>query len=205
MVDFGRKYLYRMIHMENIPHVLQYGITHRNSSNANFVPIGDNSLVKRRNTRVLNNGKLLGDYIPFYFGTRSPMLYVIQHGYNGVSITIPENIIYCVTSIEKILHSGIDFLFTDGHAIDSFTSEYSKDQINNIDSILDYHAINALVWVDENDLDKRRRKEAEFLLSQDLPANHILGYICYNEDAKSKLLAYGIEEKRIVVKSNYYF
>lgn len=202
-----KKYLYRMIHIENIPHVLQYGITHRNSPNANknFVPIGDNSLISRRNTRVVNNGKLLGNYIPFYFGTRSPMLYVIQRGYNGVNRTVPENIVYCVTSVAEIINSQIDFLFTDGHAIDSFSTEYSKSQINNIESILDFNAINASVWIDENDLDKKRRKEAEFLLSQDLPINHILGYICYNEGAKSKLIEYGIEEDKIVVKPNCYF
>lgn len=207
MVDFSKKYLYRMTHIENIPHVLQYGITHRNSQSANssFVPIGDNSLINRRTTHILNNGTFLGDYIPFYFGTRSPMLYVIQRGFNGVIKTNPENIIYCVTSIAKIIDSEINFLFTDGHAIDSFSTEYSKAQIENIDNILDYNAINANVWIDENDLDKKRRKEAEFLLSQDLPNNYILGYICYNESAKSKLLEYGIDENKIVVKPNCYF
>lgn len=207
MVDFSKKYLFRMIHIENIPHVLQYGITHRNSpfANLNFIPIGDNSLIYKRNVYVLNNGKPLGDYIPFYFGTKSPMLYVIQRGYNSVDKINPENIVYCVTTIAEIINSGIDFIFTDGHAIDSFSAEYSKDQIKNIDNILDYNAINASIWIDENDLDKKRRKEAEFLLSQDLPANHILGYICYNEDAKSKLLSYGINENKIVVRPNYYF
>lgn len=196
-----------MTHIENIPHVLEYGITHRNSQSANsdFVPIGDNSLINRRNTHILNNGTVLGDYIPFYFGTRSPMLYVIQRGFNGVIKTTPENIIYCVTSIAKIIDSEINFMFTDGHAIDSFSTEYSKAQIENIDNILDYNAINASVWIDENDLDKKRRKEAEFLLSQDLPTNYILGYICYNERAKSKLLEYGINENKIVVKPNCYF
>lgn len=207
MVDFSKKYLYRMIHIENIPHVLEYGITHRNSTSANlnFVPIGDNSLINRRNTYILNNGSILGDYIPFYFGTRSPMLYVIQHGFNGVSKTNPENIIYCVTSITKIIDSEIEFIFTDGHAIDSFSTEYSKDQINNIDNLIDYNAINAFDWKDENDLDKKRRKEAEFLLSQDLPPSYILGYICYNENSKSKLLEYGIDVNKIVVKPNCYF
>lgn len=196
-----------MTHIENIPHVLQYGITHRNSSaaNINFVPIGDYSLINRRNTHLLNNGTVLGDYIPFYFGTRSPMLYVIQQGFNGVLRTHPENIIYCVTSIAEIIASEIDFMFTDGHAIDSFSTLYSKDQVQNIDKILDYNAINATVWIDENDLDKKRRKEAEFLLSQDLPTRYILGYICYNESAKSKLLEYGIDENKIVVKPNCYF
>lgn len=80
MVDFKKKYLYRIIHIENISHVLHYGITHRNSTNANrnFIVIGDSSIITTRTGKVLKNGKLLGDYIPFYFGYRLLMLYVIQ-------------------------------------------------------------------------------------------------------------------------------
>jgi hypothetical protein len=65
-----------MIHFQNIPHILKNGITHSSSANANhnFVPIGDASLISTRNSFLLNNDKHLGDYIPFYFGTRRPML-----------------------------------------------------------------------------------------------------------------------------------
>lgn len=207
MPDLSRIYLYRMTHIENIPHIFKYGLTHRNSdnANANYIPIGDNSLINTRNTRTLKNGRLLGDYIPFYFGYRTPMLFVVQKGLNGVNSTIPENIVYCVTSIKEILNSEIDFIFTDGHAIDSFTSEFRKEQVTNIEDILDYNAIKAVFWKDENDLDKKRRKEAEFLLEQDLPNNYILGYICFNEAAKAKLISFGIDEIKIVVKPNYYF
>ncbi len=207
MPDFRKIYLYRMTHIENIPHIFKYGLTHRNSNNANpnYVPIGDNSLINTRNTRTLANGRLLGDYIPFYFGYRTPMLFVIQKGLNGVSPTIAENIVYCVTSVKEVLDSDIDFIFTDGHAIDSFTSEFNKEQIASIDDILDFEAIKAIFWKDENDLDKKRRKEAEFLLEQDLPNNHILGYICFNEAAKAKLIGFGIDQIKIVIKPNYYF
>jgi hypothetical protein len=47
MVDFDNKHLYRMIHIENIPHILENGITHRNSThaNSNFIPMGDSSTI----------------------------------------------------------------------------------------------------------------------------------------------------------------
>ena len=207
MVDFKKKYLYRMIHIENISHVLEYGITHRNSTNANrnFIAIGDSCIITTRTGKVLKNGKLLGDYIPFYFGYRFPMLYVIQWGHNGVKQTLAEDIVYCVTTVEEIVHSNIPFIFTDGHAIDSFSTPYTKERINEIEHLLDWVAIQDMYWHDENDLDKKRRKEAELLLENDLPTNHILGYICYNEKAKSKLVHFGIEEKKIVVRPNYYF
>lgn len=71
-----------MTHIENIPHILQNGITHSTSANANpnFVAIGDGSLITTRNNFLLNNGRRLGEYIPFYLGVRTPMLYVVQNG-----------------------------------------------------------------------------------------------------------------------------
>lgn len=93
-----------MTHIKNVPHILVNGLTHRNSPNSNpaFTPIGDPSLIGTRDDYKLENGKLLGEYIPFYFGTRTPMLYVIQKGFNGLKLTPPEEIVYCVTSVQKI-------------------------------------------------------------------------------------------------------
>jgi len=54
-------------------------------------------------------------------------------------------------------------------------------------------------------LDKKRRKEAEFLLEADLPLDNILGYICFNENAKSILIGYGIDGEKIIIKQSYYF
>jgi hypothetical protein len=207
MTELNKLYLFRMTHIKNIPHILQYGITHKNSINYNkeYVPIGDNSIISTRNHYQLNSGKTIGDYIPFYFATRTPMLYVIQKGFNGVKPTKPEEIVYCVTSVQQILNSTLNFIFTDGHANNHFTSEYSKGQIHNIDNILDYDAINCRDWIDENDLDKKRKKEAEFLIEADLPLNNILGYICFSKKAQDKLISYGIEIKKIVIKPQYYF
>ena len=78
-----------MTHIENIQHILAFGITHSGSPNANpnYLPIGDKGLISTRNAFVLENGKCLGDYTPFYFGVRMPMLYVVQKGFNGVETT----------------------------------------------------------------------------------------------------------------------
>ncbi len=163
MPDLNKTYLFRMTHVENIPHILRYGITHSKSANfnPNFVPIGDKSLISTRNNITLSNGKLLGEYIPFYFGVRTPMLYVVQKGFNAVAPTNPENIVYCVTSVQKIIDCNLNFVFTNGHAVDGFTSEFTNQDITNLDQILDWDAIKAKYWQNENDLDVKRRKEAE--------------------------------------------
>lgn len=207
MPDLSKTYLYRMIHMENVPHMLQHGITHTSSANANpdFVPIGDSSLITTRNNFVLNNGKRLGEYIPFYFGVRTPMLYVIQNGFNMVAPTPAEKIVYCVSSVQKIIELGLDFVFTDGHAVDGFSSQYTAADIQNIERLIDKDAIAAKYWRDENDLDRKRRKEAEFLVLGDIPREAILGFITYSEAAKKILSNFGMNEALIHVQPAYYF
>lgn len=207
MTDLSKIYLYRITHIENISHILQFGITHNTSINSNnkFVPIGDGSLITTRSNFLLNNGKRLGEYIPFYFGARTPMLYVIQNGYNLVSPTPAENIIYCVSSVQKIIDLNLDFVFTDGHAVDSFSSQYTKADIGNIDNIIDKNAIKAKYWKDEDDLDRKRRKEAEFLVLGDIEPSAILGYIVYNKTANDRMLEFGVKPTNVHIKSDYYF
>jgi len=200
-------YLYRMTHIENIPHILQCGITHTASLNCNpdYKPIGDASLINTRNSFKTPDGKSLGDYIPFYFGYRMPMLYVVQKGYNSVPTIAPENIVYCVSSVQRIIDLKIDFVFTDGHAVNGLSNFYTSDEIENINAIVDFQAIKAKFWRDENDLDLKRRKEAEFLVEGDIPVEAILGYVVYDEHAEKKLREMGIDAQRIIVRPTFYF
>ncbi|MBX3244876.1 MAG: DUF4433 domain-containing protein [Acidobacteria bacterium] len=207
MADLNKVFLYRMTHIENIPHILKYGITHASSpyKNPAFVSIGDPSLISTRNSYQLKNGNLLGEYIPFYFGCRMPMLYVIQRGYNSIPALRAENIAYCVTSVEEVIKQDIEFIFTDGHAVNAFSREYSKNEVNNILDLIDYNAVNQKYWNQEGDLDLKRRKEAEFLILSDLEPDGILGYIVYNEAAKQRLIAYGIQNSPVYVRPDRYF
>ena len=109
-----------MIHIDNIPHILKNGITHRHSSNAdpNYIQIGDANLINFRSEMSVNveNGEkiVLGDYIPFYFGVRMPMLYVVQHGGNFVSEAFrASNIVYVVVKLNSLLSAGFTFYFFD--------------------------------------------------------------------------------------------
>ncbi len=218
MADLSKTYLYRMTHIENIPHILQYGITHQSSLNANpnFVPIGDSSIISTRNDFALNNGKKLGDYIPFYFGKRTPMLYVIQKGFKTPETydeifgdmrypTPAENIVYCITSVQKIIEHHLDFIFTNGHAKVRFTTQYTPADITDIDNIIDWKAVRAKYWLDENDLDLKRRKEAEFLVLGDIATEAILGFVVYNQNAQNRMIGFGADVSKVLIKPDYYF
>lgn len=218
-MELNKVILYRITHIKNIPHILQYGITHKDSQNKNtdYKNIGDISLIdtRRKKTVIVDNGDFnpknglqitLGDYIPFYFGVRMPMLYVAQHGGNFVEqATPPADIIYLACSISKIVSSKIDFFFTDGHATDMLTSFYDSTKINELIDIIDWKAVKSSYWGGNENLNIKRKKQAEFLVFGDLSPDLIIGFGCYNEKAKNKLISFGIPEGKIKIIPNAYY
>lgn len=208
--------LYRMTHIENIPHILKNGITHKNSlnRNPNFVNIGDVSLIDTRSTKTtsVDNGDflnsdvptiVLGDFIPFYFGVKMPMLYVMQNGGNFVERATPaKDIVYLAFPLNKIVGSNLIYYFTDGHATDNLTSFYDKSKINELPNIIDWNAVKTAYWGGQENLDVKRKKQAEFLVSGDLSSDVLIGFGCYNEISRTKLLEMEVEESKIKIIPN---
>jgi len=179
--------LYRITHIDNVSHVIKNGITHKSSSNSNssFVSIGDTSLIDYRSDKSvrIDNGNsnfvnakniILGEFIPFYFGVRMPMLYVIQNGGNLVDkATKAENIIYIVCPVKTIIDSSSSFYFSDGHATDGFTSFYDQSKVDELPSLINWEAIKTSYWGGDENLNLKREKQAEFLVQSDIPYNII--------------------------------
>lgn len=193
-----------MTHIQNIPHILDVGFVHANSSDAspNYIPIGDSTMIRARADRDAA-GKTLDQYIPFYFGPRSPMLYVIQNGFNGVTKRFPNEIVYCVLRIDAVISSKLRFIFTDGHAADHITKTYPREDLRDIDSIISYSDVYAQFW--NEDADAKRKKEAELLFLDEVPQSLISGYVVYDEVAKHQLISYGIPEEKITIRTTFYF
>lgn len=219
-MELNNVILYRITHIENIPHILQYGITHKDSINKNTVyqNIGDLSLIDTRSKKrvYIDNGEIdpsngmaaitLGDYIPFYFGVKMPMLYVAQHGGNFVErATSPSDIIYLGCSVSKIISSKLNFFFSDGHATDMLTSFYDKSKIDELVNIVDWDAVKSSYWGGAENLNVKRKKQAEFLVSGDLSPEFIIAFGCFNEQAKDKLISLGVacEKIKIIPKAYY--
>jgi DNA topoisomerase VI subunit A len=133
------------------------------------------------------------------------MLYVIQNGHNGVTSYHPSALVYCIVRFSDILEQDVDCMFTDGHAFSAITKYYSKEDLNRIDEIIKREDVYAKFWRVEDDLDLKRRKEAELLIKTELPVKYIRGFVVYNNEARDMLLGYGIDASMIVVKESFYF
>lgn len=200
------KYAFRITHIDNIPHIFKCGIVKADSPlrDANYVCIGDSQIIGLRGEMDVK-GYCIGDYIPFYFGPRSPMLYVIQHGYNGVKRVEPDKIVYCVIRLDDLISNDVDCIFTDGHALSFLTSFYTKDKLSILDKIVAYDDVYSSQWNSDEDLDLKRRKEAELLVKNDLPVQFLKGLVVYSNEAKNVLVENGVADNLIVVKPSYYF
>lgn len=202
--------IFRLTHHANLEFTLRNGLHCCNSphSDLNYINIGHRNLIDKRGRRIVPKtpGGVLNDYVPFYFSVRSPMLYSIyKRNIDGLTGK-QSDIIYLVSSVEKIIEEKIDFVFTNGHAYEIISKFFNTT--NDLDKI-DWKIMGEIYWNNtEQDNDRMRRRMAEFLAYQFVPSSCILAIVVYNEHIKS--IVDSIQEKcgtkiKTIVKSNWYY
>ena len=125
------------------------------------------------------------NYVPFYFGQRPPMLYVINknnvQNYNEGQ----KPIIYICSNAEKVAQSTTEFVFTDGHAIMALTRFF--EDLKNLHE-LDWDIINAQIWKDTTIYpDRKRKRQAEFLVYKRFPMELINEIIVIDKQMQNKV------------------
>lgn len=208
----NRVLLYHITHLENLASILQKGelMAHSkvNAGQLNYNDIAHHDIQSRRSTTSIDIAPygILHDYVPFYFAPRSPMLYTIKNGNVKGFYGDQSDIIYLISDVEQIVQSGRKFVFTDGHAIMALTEFYNDlSYLNKID----WEVMKSKYWFDTDDFpDRKRRRQAEFLVKGSLPLKHFLGIGVYNDQVKQKvneiLDAYNTEMEVRVRPSFYY-
>jgi len=203
--------IFRITHINNLDHILENGIYTSNSiySNPDYLNIGDISLIETRKTIHAPNppGGTLEDYIPFYLGPRSPMLYRIATGFDGVKKYSQDDIIYIISSYESIKTHKLPFFFTDGNARGRTTAFYYSEKDF---SRLNWDAIYAKQWFnDESDFNRKQKKQSEFLIKDYLPVSciEILGVRSKNVEEKivSLLKKHQLELKVLISPIDLYY
>ena len=176
--------VYRITHLDNLLATLQHGLFCRNHPTAVTAPyrnIGDASLTDRRNRIAvpLPPGGFLNDYVPFYLGPRSPMLYTISRRQPQ-----PE-IIYLLSNVQHIQQLGLPYVFTDGHAFEILTSFHqSPTDLANL-AWADIYADQWKPTLQNPNL--QRHKQAEFLVHQFVPVNALIGIAVHNSHIRTQV------------------
>ncbi|MBL7818659.1 MAG: DUF4433 domain-containing protein [Saprospiraceae bacterium] len=181
--------LYRIVHRDNVAYILEkgmfcYGHPFFDPDN---IFIGDSKLTQQRHDFdiPLSDGGYLGDYVPFYLGFRSPMLYNIHTGHRGIEQRPQSDIIYIVCKLHCLIEKDYKVIFTDGHAKNKVTRFYTDIQDLNR---LDWESINAQYWQNtDTNPDRMRRKQAECLVKSQVPPQCIAALVVYDEATKNEM------------------
>ncbi len=136
---------------------------------------------RRSNTSVyVGAGGNLCDYVPFYFAPSSPMLFAISRGLVEGYAGGQAGVIYLVSSCETVVQAGAPFVFTDGHAVKRLTNQF--EDLSKLSEI-DWPLMKAKYWHDtDQDGDRKRRRQAEFLVRDFCPWQVIQGIGVYDEE-----------------------
>jgi hypothetical protein len=149
--------------------------------------IAYNHIQERRASKLVpcGPGGSLHDYAPFFFAPRPPMLYTISRGnvecYKGGQ----ESLIYLVTTAQLVSESGCGWVFADGHGTMAFTGFY--DNLAQLDQV-DWDVMESHYWNDTNaDPDRKRRRQAEFLVKDRCPWELISEIGVQNRNIKKRV------------------
>lgn len=181
-----RGLLYHFTHISNVASIAAEGLfsdAQIEASRRTPTEVGHADVKRRRRNLAvpLAPGGWVADYVPFYFAARSPMLFIISKGdvptYSGGQ----EEIVYLVTSTEKVVEERLPFVFTDRNAALRIAA-YGND-LQDLDDYVDWDLMEGRMWNNTADeLDRQERRMAEFLVHGHVPWSAFIGVAACNDD-----------------------
>ncbi|NDZ17775.1 hypothetical protein C7T35_33505 [Variovorax sp. WS11] len=150
--DLNATPIYHITNITNLPAIIAEGrlvsdamLAARKGGPA--VVIGHNHMKRRRlqETRVPQAGnRFVGEFVPFYFCPRSPMLYSVNLGNTGLPPGSQGEILHLVSSVALGVGLGRQWAISDANAGAAYPDFYTD--VVALDSALDWNAINAKYW-----------------------------------------------------------
>lgn len=189
----GKRALYNIMPISNIPCIMENGILSYNNILCNHVSVADPQVQQKRNKRI-PSGQWLHNYANLYFDPRNPMMYKRRNEYETL----------CVLAINSTVLDIDGVVISDRNAASRFAS---FGTLTEMQAILDFDTIYMRDWNDNNEYvktTKRAIKCAEILVPGKIPPEYIIGAYVANSSAESALLRYGFE-KRIKLSPDIFF
>lgn len=204
----------RFVHVENLSTLIRRGGLHSpNTTPADGLPyrtIHDTDVQgARANVRIDCGPRgTIHDYVPFYFGYLSPMMLKLKTGKVAGYTEGQQPLVYLVTTAQAIAEAEIPFAFSNGHGLAAFTDWF--DDLGRLDEV-DWEMVNQRYWKDNvNDMDRQRRKQAEFLVYGMCPWSIIQEIAVVNtatQERVEEILSHFPESERrpVRVRSSWYY
>lgn len=174
--------VYHFSHIDNLPGLLEDGFLSNNNAKypENHRSIAATGIQERRAKMIVTCGPqgCVHDYVPFYFGSISPMLLSVVNKKN----VDQYDILYFEFPIA--LADRIDAVFTSASANTATPPIFYSDPADLVR--LDWAAIDSIKWR-EGDDDFRHRRMAELLIHKQLPVTAATRCVVWDDQAAKRV------------------
>ncbi len=110
-------------------------------------------------------GRSVSAHVPFYYASKSPMLYVVQQNFPPATV---DRLVFLGVRIGDVLEAGLDWVASDGNAAAGIT-QFSTDALR-LGTFINFDTMRAQYWNDTAEFPTRKhQRSAEFLVHQRLP------------------------------------
>ena len=205
-LDLQNIFIYHITDIDNLPSILKLGGLYSDAAiqnkNLPSAAIAYDHIKQRRLNEIrisCCDNAFVGEFVPFYFCPRSPMLFVVNKGTTGRAMGCQESILHLVSTVKYGLNLNKPWAISDGNAGARFTSFGNLEMLDN----LDWLAISTNDWAGNT-----HKKSAEFLVKDFFPWSSFISIGCYNRSiaANVNVLLRGHSHcPSIEVKSNWYY
>lgn len=185
--------IYHITHVANLPAILEAGAlwsdTRLKAASTAPKNIAHGNIKQRRErtpVTVKPHG-VVADYVPFYFCPRSPMLYALKGGSVTSAEGTQQDILHLVLEAESLADAGLACLHTDGNAASQPLRFHPG--VSGF-AHLRWDVIQSWSWRDTpDDNDRKRSKQAEFLVHDAVPWFHVQSVGAMTESTRDRAIA----------------
>ena len=215
-VDVRSRWVLHFTHVDNLPSIVAAGALRcdgRAQRGDLTTEVGDRAIKANRRNRKVPVGAhgTVGEYVPFYFAPRSPMMYRIACDCRGATPGRYQGgdrpLVYLASTMGALVDARLDWAATDGNAASSIT-RFTTD-LDEMAQTIDWPLMRADRWHNTpDDPDRQRRRMAEVLVHDEVPLGLFHGLAAYSErEAHEVRLALGDHPlaRRVNVRPHWYY
>lgn len=181
--------IYHITDVSNLQGIIDEGGLHSDAamraSGVAHTEIGYGTIKWRRLTQYTIGcceNRFVGEFVPFYFAPRSPMLYTINKGNTGRPPGCQTSILHLVSSVDIAWKLGQPWAISDGNAGAGYTTfSNGNDALDEVD----WSAVRSDIWGG----DKMHKKMTEFLIRDFFPVTAFIGIAAQNDKVAEEVTA----------------
>jgi len=184
-VDPAQIPIYHITDVTNLPGILKAGGLKSDCTmdEVEHTPIGY-SHIKERRMKVIRipcrGDRFVGEFVPFYYCPRSPMLYVVNKGSTGRPAGCQKSILHLVSTVAIGVSLKREWAISDGNAGAAYPSFY--DSLAKGVAAIDWKAVRATDWREVTN-----QKQAEFLVADFFPWTGVQSIGCHDSSVAEQV------------------